>query len=307
MKKKKPAKKSVQKKPAAKKKAKKAGKAIVLYLPVIHAGYVEFFRKHGGHVYIIGPDFHAEFPKIERDIRMLPPEMIIQGLFGIVEGISILSRKNIAALPQEDEIIIPDDEISRGFAEKYLGHKKISIQPAFLRWNRIITTSEFVIPPDRTVSRKEFDREMIALANIEAAKSADWWRQIGAVLVREGKSIVATHNHHLPTRFGIDVFGDPRSNFDAGEKLEKKLGGMDITPNELGIAIHAEAAVVARAAKEGIAMDGATLYVSTFPCPNCARLIAEAGIKKVYYQKGYSLLDAEKILKAYEIEIILVD
>jgi hypothetical protein len=35
-------------------------------------------------------------------------------------------------------------------------------------------------------------------------------------------------------------------------------------------------------------------------------LLAEAGIKKVYYQKGYSLLDAEEILKAYGVEIVLV-
>ncbi len=293
-----------KKKPVSKRKLKAA---IVAYMPVIHAGYIEFFKKHGGNIYIIGPDFHAEFPKIERDIRMLPPETIVRGLSGVAPSVSVLDRKNIAALPAENEIVIPDDEISRGFADKYLSHKKMRIEPAFLRWNRIITTSEFIVPPGRKISRKRFDRDVISAAVKEGAKSTDWWRQIGAIVVKDGISIVATHNHHLPTRFGVDVFGDPRGNFDAGEKLEKKIGGMDMTPNELVLTIHAEAAAVARAAKEGIALDGASVYASTFPCPSCARLLAESGVKKVYYQKGYSLLDAEKILAAYGIEIILVD
>ena len=47
-------------------------------------------------------------------------------------------------------------------------------------------------------------------------------------------------------------------------------------------------------------------FVSTFPCPVCAKSIAVAGIKKVYYCQGYSLLDAEDILRPYGVELIFV-
>ena len=51
---------------------------------------------------------------------------------------------------------------------------------------------------------------------------------------------------------------------------------------------------------------GSSVYVTTFPCINCARLLAEAGVKKVYYRDGYSRLDAETILKDKKVEIVLV-
>ena len=98
----------------------------------------------------------------------------------------------------------------------------------------------------------------------------------------------------MPNDFHLAEKGDPRSNFDAGQRLD------------ISTAIHSEVGLIAKAAKQGLSLDGASAYVTTFPCPNCAHLLAEAGIKKVYYQKGYSLLDAEEILKAYGVEIILV-
>ena len=82
--------------------------------------------------------------------------------------------------------------------------------------------------------------------------------------------------------------------FDAGEK------------HHLSNSIHAEASLVGKAAKDGIRLNNTNLYVTTFPCPTCAKLVAEAGIKKVYYQDGYSLSDAEDILKNSGVELILV-
>jgi len=55
-----------------------------------------------------------------------------------------------------------------------------------------------------------------------------------------------------------------------------------------------------------MALEDAYLYVTTFPCPVCAKSIAEAGIQKLYYSQGYSLLDAEDVLRAYGVKIVLV-
>ena len=64
------------------------------------------------------------------------------------------------------------------------------------------------------------------------------------------------------------MFGDPRSNFDAGKNIE------------LSKFIHAEASLIAQAAKQGAKLEGASIYVTTFPCPVCARLVATAGLRK---------------------------
>jgi len=88
--------------------------------------------------------------------------------------------------------------------------------------------------------------------------------------------------------------GDPRSNFDYGEQPE------------IYLSIHAEADIIAQVANRGISLQGSGIFVTTFPCPNCARLLVRAGIKKLFYTQGYSKLDAEEILKSAGVEIILV-
>jgi dCMP deaminase len=99
---------------------------------------------------------------------------------------------------------------------------------------------------------------------------------------------------HFPSAHALTLNGDPRSNLDAGQ-------GPGVYTS-----IHAEACALAHAAKKGVATDKADIYVTTFPCPTCARSLVEAGIARVFYKKGYSLLDAEEILKGAGIEIILV-
>jgi dCMP deaminase len=153
---------------------------------------------------------------------------------------------------------------------------------------------ENVIDPNRIISQKEFDQKMIELAFKSADKSSDWWRQVGAVAVKGKKVLFARYNKHLPSPHTLYENGDPRNNFDAGEHLD------------LYTSIHAEAGIISEAAKKGVSLEGSFMYTTTFPCPMCAKLIVETGIKKVYYSKGYSLVDAEKLFNQYGIEIILV-
>jgi dCMP deaminase len=49
------------------------------------------------------------------------------------------------------------------------------------------------------------------------------------------------------------------------------------------------------------------MYVTTFPCPPCAKMIAFSGVKKLYYAGGYGVLDGEAIMKSKGVEIIFVD
>jgi dCMP deaminase len=273
--------------------------AIVSYIPALHEGYINFFKKYPGTLYILGPDFVLEAPRMDRDIRALAPEEIeslLNGL-GLFSKIVVLTKENLSeSLNDSATIVTPDEEVNRLFVNKYLKDKPVQYISVFLRWDRQISTTEFEVPPGRVISESEFDKEIIANAFEESKKSPDWWRQIGAILVQDRKPVIVAHNKALPSEYTLNALGDPRSNFDAGEAQYKDLGKF----------IHGEANVIAQAAKQGISTEGASLYVTTFPCPACAKLIAVAGIKEVYYAKGYSMLDAEDILKAFDVKITLV-
>lgn len=270
--------------------------AVVSYIPALHRGYLDFFKKYPGTLYILGPEFIKEEPLLERDIRALSPEEIKSLLEGmkLFEKIIVLDNTTLPMLTNETQgIIMPNDEVNRAFAKNHLPDKPITFIQTFLRWNRQISLTEFEVPPDRIISTDEFDGEVLAAAAEEAKKTPDWWRQIGAALVKDGKQIAIARSHPLPSDYVMDVFGDPRSNFNVGEFEYYKT-------------IHAEASLIAEAAKKGISLEGAKLYATTFPCPTCAKLAAAAGIKEVYYSQGYSSLDAEDILRKFGIKIVMV-
>lgn len=291
---------------------------IIAYVPALHRGYVDFFKKYrGGSLYILGAEFIREFPRMDRDIRALAPEETKRAVeaLGIFSRVEVLTEGNIKdLLPElveggscgspsinsghknlvESQIFMPDEDISRHFAEKYLTGKNVEFVSVFLRWDKQISTKELEVPPDRVISEEALDKELMGLALKESEKSRDWWRQIGGVIVKNGEVLLAAHNKPLPSEHSAGAFGDPRSNFDAGQSIE------------LSKAIHAEAALIAEAARRGLALEGASLYVTTFPCPICAKSIALSGIRRVYYKKGYSLLDAEDVLRAHRVEIVLV-
>ena len=51
--------------------------------------------------------------------------------------------------------------------------------------------------------------------------------------------------------------------------------------------VHAEANLIAYAAKKGVALEGATLYITHSPCRKCSELIIQAGIERIFYEKMY--------------------
>ncbi|GAA4241044.1 hypothetical protein GCM10022254_68330 [Actinomadura meridiana] len=71
--------------------------------------------------------------------------------------------------------------------------------------------------------------------------------------------------------------------------------------------IHAGASIISRAARKGVSLEGTDLYVTTFPCPACARLIAESGIARCFFTAPYSLLEGDEVLRTAGVELIWVD
>ena len=103
-------------------------------------------------------------------------------------------------------------------------------------------------------------------------------RHIGAVIVKN-KRILTTGYNGAPA--GI------KSCTEKGECMRRKLNIPSGTRHELCYAIHAEQNAIIQAAKLGISIDGATMYGTHQPCVICAKMIINAGIKRVVYKEGY--------------------
>ena len=278
---------------------------VILYAPAFHEGYLRFLKANSQKdIYIVSDKILSEIttdiPYYGRDFRAVSSQHMLKVFRALrinkeVNELDMVGIENINK--DRPKVIMPDEDISHEIAKRFFPNLEINFESIFLRWDKKISTTEFAVRPDRVISKKEFDRELICQAITEGGKSSDWWRQIGAIAVRDGRVLISAHNTHMPRPDNVDVLGDPRSNFEAG----------DASTIGLSTAMHAEAGVVAEAARQGLSLEGAHLYITTFPCPNCARLLARSGVKKVFYNKGYSLLDAEEILKIADVEIVMVD
>ena len=68
--------------------------------------------------------------------------------------------------------------------------------------------------------------------------------------------------------------------------------------------LHAEANAITKIARSGNSSEGATLYVTASPCIECAKLIIQAGIKRVVYGENYRLEDGINLLRRAGIEVV---
>ena len=71
--------------------------------------------------------------------------------------------------------------------------------------------------------------------------------------------------------------------------------------------LHAEANAITKLARSENNSDGATLYVTASPCIECAKLIIQAGIKRVVYGEKYRLEDGINLLKRAGIDVIYLN
>ncbi len=71
--------------------------------------------------------------------------------------------------------------------------------------------------------------------------------------------------------------------------------------------LHAESNAITKCAKSTNSSDGATLYVTDSPCFECSKLIIQAGIRRVVYQRKYRITDGIELLEKAGIEVDQVD
>jgi dCMP deaminase len=249
-------------------------------------------------LYILGRDIISSSRPLEKDLRALSPELIKPAIeaWNLLEGgVEIATTDTLKTLIEaEVNLIMPDEDISHDLAAKYFSGTPVEYSPIFLRWDRRRSEAHESVG-DYTVSAEQADQDLLQRANLESWNSSDIWRRVGALIVKDGRVLLHAYNRAQPTDGTSWAEGDPRNNFGKGVAIETSLF------------IHAEAALIVEAAREGVALKGASIYVTTFPCPNCAKLIVNAGIKQCYFATGYAMLDGKRLLEASRVDIIKVD
>jgi dCMP deaminase len=272
---------------------------LIAYVPVIHCGYLELFKKsRADRLFLLGTEMLSLLPRLSRDMRALSPEhaqdLLQKGAF-FPEGVHILTPDTVSAV--RGRLVMPDEDISHLVAKKYFPRRTVRFERIFLRWDMPQALSQQPVHADQKVQLSDLVRQMGRLAQQESQKSSDWWRQVGAVAFRGEEVLAFAHNRHLPTEHSPYINGDPRSNCNAGEHPD------------IYTAIHAEAEIIVKmAAEKGATLRGASVFVTTFPCRNCADMLAAGtGIRQVFFIEGYSKLDAQEILRGAGIKIIHVD
>jgi dCMP deaminase len=103
-------------------------------------------------------------------------------------------------------------------------------------------------------------------------------RKMGCVIVKN-KRILTTGYNGAPS--GI------KTCVEKGECMRQRLGIPSGQQGQMCYAVHAEQNAIVQAAKLGLSVDGATLYVTYRPCSICAKLIINAGIARVVYKYDY--------------------
>lgn len=137
---------------------------------------------------------------------------------------------------------------------------------------------------EKDKKQAELDSRYIRMAQIWAENSYCKRRQVGAIIVKD-KMIISDGYNGTPSGF---------------ENICEDDNGLTKP-----YVLHAEANAITKIARSGNNSNGATLYVTSSPCIECAKLIIQAGIKRVVYSEEYRLTDGIDLLRRAGIEVIL--
>ena len=140
-----------------------------------------------------------------------------------------------------------------------------------------------------------WDEYFMGLAHLSALRSKDPSTQVGACIVDGNNKVVSIGYNGFPMGCSDDEFPWGRE----GGMLETKYA----------FVVHAELNAILNSPRS---LAGCTLYVSLFPCNECAKAIIQSGIRKVVYEcdkyaKEDNVIASKKMLRAAGVELVQLD
>ena len=139
---------------------------------------------------------------------------------------------------------------------------------------------------EKADKQHELDKRYLRMAAIWAENSYCKRRQVGALLVKD-KMIISDGFNGTPAGF---------ENVCEDETLRTKP-----------YVLHAEANAITKVAASSNSSRGATIYVTSSPCIECAKLIIQSGIRRVVYSEDYRLADGIELLRRAGITVDYID
>jgi dCMP deaminase len=137
------------------------------------------------------------------------------------------------------------------------------------------------------------DKLHTEIAKLFSQRSTCGRLQVGCVITRDGRVIASGYNGPLAPAY--------KKVKDSNQMCKCNL----IEP--CGISIHAEANAIAYSARNGISLDGTTIYCTHNPCLKCSELIIQAGIIRVVFVEHFRDANGIQLLIANEIEVTKYD
>ncbi|MCR5481749.1 MAG: cytidine/deoxycytidylate deaminase family protein [Clostridia bacterium] len=128
------------------------------------------------------------------------------------------------------------------------------------------------------MERPSWDEYFMHMAELVATRSTCMRRQVGAVIVKDKRIITTGYN------------GAPKGIAHCDERggcLREKLNIPSGERHELCLALHAEQNAIIQAATLAQSIEGSTIYVTHQPCVICAKMIINAGIRRIVVREGY--------------------
>jgi dCMP deaminase len=134
----------------------------------------------------------------------------------------------------------------------------------------------------------------MSMAALAASRSTCLRRRVGAVVVKD-RMVLSTGYNDTPRGLG-----------NCGEGGCPRCAGSTPpgTAHDTCLCIHAEQNAIIQAAYHGVAIAGATLYCTHQPCLVCAKMIVNAGIRKVVYAGEYPDPAAARLLEEAGVELV---
>jgi dCMP deaminase len=146
--------------------------------------------------------------------------------------------------------------------------------------------------------RPTWDEYFIAITKQVATRATCLRRKVGAIIVKDKRILTTGYN------------GAPRgvkSCLEIGKCMRQELGVPSGQRHEICRALHAEQNAIIQAAYHGVQIEGSDIYSTTQPCVLCAKMLINAGIKKIYYCEEYPDELALELLKEAGVELIKLD
>lgn len=145
--------------------------------------------------------------------------------------------------------------------------------------------------------RPSWEEYFLTITRQVAERSTCSRAKVGATIVR-GKSILATGYNGAPS-------GMPHCS-EVGCLVVESTTPDGETEENCFRTIHAEINAIAQAAKNGTAIEGASVYITHSPCVHCLKTLVNTGIEAIYYEKPYKLDRVAELIERTGVRLVQV-